>query len=129
MIVLEQPPILGIKTVERSLLLCKGLTPLKHMAKSTMPTKGFNSVQTHSIKQNAEPPTAPGSASNFTGLPEDDNAIPVTTAVSSTQMQVSSLPVAVVNTLLSVSFAVIFSQSVLNQSIQACVNANFAGTH
>ena len=67
------------------------------VAQATMPAKKIRSVQVSSKKQIAEPPTAPGSASNFTGLPEDDNAIPVTTAVSSTQMQVNLIIVNVVS--------------------------------
>ena len=39
-------------------------------------------------RQTVNTPKAPGSESNFTGLPEDDNAIPVTTPVTSRQMQV-----------------------------------------
>ncbi len=39
-------------------------------------------------RQTVETPTAPGSNSNFTGLPKDGRDVPVTTPVSDPQMQV-----------------------------------------
>lgn len=42
----------------------------------------------HAQRQTVETPTAPGSNSNFTGLPEDPADVPVVGKVSGKQMQV-----------------------------------------
>lgn len=75
---------------ETSSTVCKfARLPAANFQTRTMPEKKASQTEIRSSnRQTVETPTAPGSDSNFTGLPVDDNAIPVTTPVTGQQMQV-----------------------------------------
>ena len=55
-----------------------------------MRRRSMHAQPAHAQRQTVETPTAPGSNSNFTGLPEDPADVPVVGKVSGKQMQVGA---------------------------------------
>jgi hypothetical protein len=85
----------GSSSLYGKVSLTRSHSALQHLAVRSMPqSAGAMRRRSHvqpaqAQRQTIETPTAPGSNSNFTGLPEDPADIPVVGDVSGKQMQVS----------------------------------------